>query len=151
MPDYDVKATGFKELSDKLLALASFETQDRIQRTALRAAGNVIAEELESVTPIRVTTAYGDSLPEGALKEAIRVRVSVPKDGEAPSTTVDFGKLSYIAHIVDIGHLNANAKDGRRHTPAHPFIRAAEAASHEAAADAYLASMQEQIDEEMSR
>lgn len=151
MADVDVKATGFQELSEKLLSLASGETADRIQRAALNAAGAVIVGTLRTVTPERTDEVYGKSLPAGALKRAVRKRVRLPKDGQAPEVDVDFGKLTYIAHIVDIGHVNANAKGGVKHTPAYPFIRGAEDSSRADAADAYLATMQAEIDEEMSK
>jgi hypothetical protein len=151
MADVDVTATGFKEISEKLFSLANGETADRIQRAALNAAGTVIMEGLESVTPVRVSPVYGKSLPEGALKEAIRKRVVLPKDGSAPEVNVDFGKLSYIANIVDIGHVNANAKTGRSHTPAHPFIRSAEESTRADAAEAYLSTAQSLISEELDK
>lgn len=151
MADVDVKASGFQELSERLFAIANGETADRIQRAALNAAGAVIAAGLESVTPVRVSPAYGKALPEGALKEAIRKRVVLPKDGTAPEVDVDFGKLTYIANIVDIGHVNANAKTGRSHTPAYPFIRSAEEATRAEAADAYLSTLQTLINEELDK
>lgn len=146
MANWDVKATGFQELSDKLLSLSSGEEADRIQSDALRNAGNVIKNELIAATPLRKTTAYGQALPEGALRDAIRLRIKLPKDGEAASATVDFGKLTFIAHIVDVGHVDAMS-GGRTHTPAHPFIRAVEDASLEASTDAYLTTMQSEINE----
>jgi HK97 gp10 family phage protein len=151
MADWDVKATGFKELSEKLLSLANGEAADRIQRSALNAAGTVIMEGLELVTPVRTSPVYGNALPEGALKEALRKRVIIPKDGEAPEVDVDFGNLSWIAHIVDIGHVNANAKTGRKHTPAHPFIRGAEESTRAEATDVYLSTLQAGIDKELSK
>ena len=151
MADWDVKATGFKELSETLLSLANGETADRIQRSALSAAGDVILDGLESATPIRASTVYGKSLPEGALRDALRKRISLPRDGTAAEVDVDFGKLSFIAHIVDIGHVNANAKTGRTHTPAYPFIRSTEDATRSEAADAYLSTMREGINRELSK
>jgi hypothetical protein len=111
----------------------------------------VIAAELELATPVRVPPVYGRALPEGALKGGVRKRVVLPKDGSAPEVDVDFGKLSYIAHAVDIGHVNANAQTGRSHTPAHPFIRAVEEATRAEAAEAYLSTARTLINQELEK
>lgn len=150
MAGWDVKAEGFADLSEKLFSLASGEEADRIQRAALRAAGNVIKDALIPATPTRKTTVYGKSLPAGALKAAVRTRIKLPKDGEPASATVDFGKLTYIAHIVDVGHMDA-MNGGRTHTPAYPFISAVEDSSLESAADAYLTTMQAEIDKVINK
>lgn len=149
MSDYDVKITGFKEIEAALLSLESSEVIDQIQRESLRTAGNVIKAALIAATPTRVTTAYGDDLPPDALKEAVRAVARLGKNGEASTETVDFGKLSYIAHMVDIGHVNPTAKNPNKlkHTPAHPFIREVEDATREEALDAYVSTMQAGINE----
>lgn len=150
MADYDVKLSGFKELQQKLLSLESGEQIDAIERRALKAVGNVIAPALVAATPERAK-AYGKSLPKGALKAAVRARTRLGKNGESSVETVDFGKLSYIAHAVDIGHVNANAKQGRKHTPAHPFVRGVEDATHDAATDAYLETLEAGIVEVLEK
>ena len=141
MPGDDLTISGFKEIEAQLLSLESGEVADKIQRDALRAAGNVIKPALIAATPLRKTTAYGKALPEGALKEAVRAVPRLGKDGEAPTETVDFGKLSYIANIVDQGHVNVRSKK-RTHVPAYPFIREVEEATHAEAAEAYVAALQ---------
>jgi HK97 gp10 family phage protein len=134
----DEQLSGFKEIDAMFQRLEQGPETDALQRKALRAAGAIIATELQSVTPIREDG--GKGLAPGALKAAVRQRVSVPTDGSAPSAKVDFGKLTHIARLVDSGHINANSKV-RTHTPAHPFVRAAEAASHAAAVEAYIETM----------
>lgn len=150
MADQAIELSGFKEIDDMFQRLEQGPETEALQRKALNAAGAVIAAELESVTPVKTIKTAGSSLPQGALKAAIRRRTSIPSDGSAPSTTVNFGKLSYIAHIVDIGHVDFNSK-GRTHTPAHPFIRGAEAASHDKAAAAYIETMRAGVEEIMNR
>jgi HK97 gp10 family phage protein len=149
MADFDVKLTGFKELEQKLLSLESGEQADAIERRALRAVGAVIKPALEAATPVRGNV-YGP-LPKGALKTSVRARTRLGKNGEPSVEIVDFGNLSFIAHVVDVGHVNANAKKGRKHTPAHPFIRSVEDATHEAAADAYLETLEAGIVEVLEK
>lgn len=141
MPGDDVLISGFNEIEAQLLSLESGEVADKIQRDALRAVGNVIKPALIAATPTRKTPAYGKALPEGALKDAVRAVSHLGKDGEAPTETVDFGKLSYIAHIVDHGHVNVRSKK-RTHTPAYPFIRAVEETTRAEAAEVYVATLQ---------
>lgn len=146
MGDWEVRAEGFKELAEKLYSLQSGDTADRIQRRALLAAGRVMKTALTAATPVRQDKVYGKSLPAGALKAAIRLSINLPKDGSAPYARVHFGKLSYIAHAVDIGHVNANAvKGGRLHTPAHPFIRVTGDAIKAEVADAYLTRLRLEV------
>jgi hypothetical protein len=142
MPGNDLIISGFKEIEAQLLSLESGEVADKIQRDALRAVGAVIKPALIAATPLRKTKAYGRELAEGALKAAVRATTRLGKDGAASTETVHFGKLSYIAHIVDHGHVNVNAKKGRKHTPAYPFIREVEEATRTEAAEAYLATLQ---------
>ena len=47
---------------------------------------------------------------------------------------------------MDHGHVNANAKTGRKHTPAYPFIRSVEEATRTEAAEAYLLTLQAGVD-----
>jgi hypothetical protein len=145
MAEQAITLSGFKEIEAQFLALESGGKADEIQRAALKAVGDVIKPALVAATRVRKTKVYGKSLPEGALKAAIRARTSLGKDGAAPMETVDFGKLSYIAYIVDHGHVNANAKEGRKHTPAYPFIRGVEDATRDEALEVYMATLQQGI------
>src|SRR5665213_6126 len=146
MADFDMKIEGFKEIEAQLLSLESGEKADEIQREALRAAGDVIKSALVTATPERTDKVYGKSLPAGALKAAVRSTAKVGKDGTPGVETVNFGKLSYIAHIVDIGHINPTAKKGLKHTPAYPFIRGVEDATREEALEAYTTTVQAGIE-----
>lgn len=150
MADKAMELSGFKEIDAMLQRLEQGPEIEALQRKALRAAGAVIKAELRAVTPVRETKGRGKrALPIGAMKAAIRSRVSVPADGSAPSVTVDFGKLTYLAHIVDIGHVDFKS-GGRTHTPAHPFVRGADEASHDRAAAAYVETLRAGVREIMN-
>lgn len=150
MADYDVRIEGFKEIEAQLLSLESGEKADEIQREGLRAAGAVIKPVLITATPERTDKVYGKSLPKGALKAAVRATAKVGRDGAPGVETVSFGKLSYIAHIVDHGHVNPTAEKGLKHTPARPFIRGVEDATREEALDAYVTTVQAGINKVLS-
>lgn len=139
MPGNDLKISGFDEIEAALYSIESGETADRIQREALMAAGKVIMPALLAATPVKTVPG---GLPEGALKASVRARTHLSKDGEAPTETIDFGKHSWIAHIVDIGHVNPTATKGLKHTPAYPFIRDVEEATHAEAVEAYVSTLQ---------
>lgn len=142
MPDNDIKLEGFKELERELLSISDGEVADVIQTEALQAAAAVIKPALIAATPVRVKKGGKDALPPGMLKKSVRTRIRLPKNGEAASATIDFGKYSYIANFVDGGHVNPTARKGLRHTPAYPFVRTTEAATADKAEDAYLTTLE---------
>lgn len=148
MPANDIQLSGFKELEADLLALAKGEESDKIQRKALRAAANVMRPAMVAATPVRTDDfdGKGTSLPPGTLKGNVRAHVSVPKDGQAASAIVDFGKYSYVANFVDGGHVNPTATRGLKHTPGSGFVRKVEDATKDEAGAAYLATLQAEID-----
>lgn len=146
MPDNDIKLEGFKELEQELLSISDGEVADAIQTDALQAAASVIKPALIAATPVRTKVGGKDALPPGKLKKSVRSRIRLPKNGQAASATVDFGKYSYIANFVDGGHVNPTAKKGLKHTPANPFVRTTAAATADKAEDAYLATLEAGID-----
>ncbi len=150
MASNDVKISGFKEIEAQFAALANPETMDGIERAALRAAGAVMKSALIAKTPMRTDNVGPRDLPAGALKRAVRARTHMGKLGEPSSEVIDFGKLTYIAHFVDEGHINVRAKTGRTHTPAHPFVRNVEAATRTEATDAYYAAMKAGIEKALA-
>lgn len=141
----DLEITGFTELETQILALNG-ETGDRITRNALNAAGKIIMPALRDATPIRSTVPGKHDLPAGALRASIRKRIFW-NDGLLPKLYIDFGKLTHIARFVDDGHVSA----GGKHTPAHPFVRATEDATRQAAADAFIEVAQTEINEVLSK
>jgi hypothetical protein len=148
MAEADVKIEGFKELERALLSIADGEVAYQIQRDALQAVVEIVQPELLAVTPERVEKGGKDALPPGALKAAIRGRIRLPKNGEAATATVDFGKLDYIAHFVDWGHINPTAKNPNKlkHTPGTGFVRKTQDATAAAALEAYSTTLQAGID-----
>jgi hypothetical protein len=146
MAENNVKVEGFKELEDALLAIADGELADAIQKQALTAVTAVIKPALIIATPVRTKVGGKDALPPGTLKKSVRSRVKLPKNGDAATATVDFGKYSYIANFVDGGHVNPTARRGLKHTPANPFIRKTDAATRQEALEAYVTTLQAGID-----
>lgn len=121
-----------------------------IQKKALRAVANAIKPRLAEAAPVRVSPQQGgNSLPEGALRDAVRGTVRMGDGSEPPSAIVDFGKLSYIAHIVDVGHRAPHAralsragyKPTGKPTPAHPFVRSVQDSSASLAQETFEAAM----------
>lgn len=127
---------------------------EQIERRALKAVTAVLVPRLREAAPARVSTRQGgNSLPNGALKTACRGVVHVGKSGDDPSTArADFGKYTWIAHIVDRGHdapyeralKRANATSRaitHRPTPPHPFVRAVQDSTAAAAQTAFSEAM----------
>lgn len=127
---------------------------DTIQRKALLAAGQAVAPRLIDATPKRSSDSRGgNSLPIYALKGAVRAHVAPDKETGKLQAVIDFGKLTWIAHIVDIGHNPPHSvlaiKLGReitgKPTQAHPFVRAVQDSQQKTAQAAYSAAMTEGI------
>ena len=120
---------------------------EKIQRKALKAAAEAVAPRLAEAAPLRVSAKQGgNSLPEGALKESVRPHVVRDKDTGQLQAVVDFGKNTWIAHIVDIGHNPPHSViglklgqdvDSSKTTPAHPFIREVQDSERSNAQKAY--------------
>lgn len=140
-----------------LQALASqFGT---IERNALRAVANAIKPRLAEATPVRgiALGGYGP-LPEGALKSAVQGHVNMGDGTTPPTASVDFGKLSYIAHMVDVGHRAPHARALSRAghtptgkpTPAHPFVRSVQDSSAALAQQTFEDAMTKGINEALN-
>lgn len=121
-----------------------------IERQALRAVANAIKPRLAEAAPVRVSPQQGgNSLPEGALNAAVRGTVNMGDGNKPPTASVDFGKLSYIAHMVDVGHRAPHARALTRAghvitgkpTPAHPFVRSVQDSSQELAQTTFEEAM----------
>lgn len=142
---------GFDENIAKLERMA--DALPAIERNALQAAADAVAPRLIDATPVRVSEKQGgNSLADYELKAAVRPHVGFDRSRGKLQAIIDFGKLTWIAHIVDVGH-NAPfsrlaKKLGRstgRNTPAHPFVRATQDAQLATARKAYQAAMTEGI------
>lgn len=130
-----------------------------IERKALRAVANAIKPRLAEAAPVRVSPQQGgNSLPEGALKAAVRGTVNMGDGSKPPTAIVDFGNLSYIAHMVDVGHRAPHARALTRAghaitgkpTPAHPFVRSVQDSSQQLAQETFQTAMQAGIEEALA-
>ena len=144
--------TNWNEQTGNLEALAS--QFGAIERKALRAVANVIKPRLAEAAPVRVSEEQsGTSLPQGALRDAVQGHVNMGDGTNPPTATIDFGKLSHIAHMVDAGHRAPHAKAFTRAghavtgrpTPAHPFVRSVQDSSAELAQQTFETAMTEGI------
>lgn len=132
---------------------------DSIQRKAMKAAANAVAPRLVEATPLRVSPKQGgNSLKEGELKESVRTHVEKDKETGKLCAVVDFGKHTWIAHLVDVGHNAPYSKvgiqlgqqiDSAKSTPAYPFIREVQDSERTTAQEAYEAAMTEGMNESL--
>lgn len=125
-----------------------------IERKALRAVANAIKPILQAKTPVRgLAEGAMGPLPEGALRNAVRGHVDMGDGTKPPAAVVDFGPLSYVAHMVDVGHRAPHARTlaraGRsitgKPTPAHPFVRSVQDSSASLAQSTFEDAMTEGI------
>jgi HK97 gp10 family phage protein len=138
-----IEVTGLAELQAKLDALSQKQANAAI-RTALKAGGAIEQAAIVERAPVKDST--GGSLPDGALKSDIIVRLVKDAQG-AYSAIIGPGKLTaHVARWVEYGHRlirggrNRVFADGKirgngKHVgevPAYPFIRPAYEASRQA-------------------
>ena len=119
-----------------------------IERKALRAVADVIRPRLAQAAPVRVNAKQGgNSLPEDALKAAVRGHIHKGTSVDDPTQViVDFGKLSHIRAPHARALSRAGLKVTGKPTAAHPFVRSVQDSSAAAAQTAYEETMQMEIE-----
>ena len=96
---------------------------------ALSAAGNVLKDEVDARTPIRLEVSGEDLLVSGGdLKAALMMKVELDTGLRGGSVDIGFGKQGYKANWVEYGHRMVGHKPGKKalgQVPPHPFLRPA--------------------------
>jgi hypothetical protein len=85
------------------------------------------------------------------LVDALMAEVEVDLNAKGGSASVGFGKLGYIANMVEYGHVMVTHAPGKKvvgFVPPHPFMRPAFESSAEPAIAAFAASMTETVKNE---
>jgi HK97 gp10 family phage protein len=142
---------------DKLLENMCTKAADKCIRKALRAGAEIERAAITERAPIKDST--GGSLPEGALKSDIVIRMTRDEAGDM-AAIIGPGKLTrHVANWVEWGHrmvtgghsrLLANGKTkgpGKANgtVPAHPFIRVAYEATRQEVADAITTTLATEV------
>lgn len=157
-------ANEFQDVVDQLNKLDNVGMR-RIQRKALKRVGEIVTLVAKNDCPVK--TDAGGLLKEGELRESIKPRVYIPTDqkvldGSFPRVVV--GPSTDVAKTVERfvvdGHMGPRPKgiaqaDRARHDretgnkwiPANPFMDRAFDECQEAAQDAYMESVTEDINE----
>ena len=128
---------------------------------ALDAAGEVIQNELAIQTPVRKETRSVSSAKRtgrtageqfvtgGAMRAAIRRKVTIASDYSGGYVVVDHGRYSWIANILEHGRRIVGHKPGLKDTgktvPPNPFIRRTAEITAQPAIDAFTASITDTI------
>ncbi len=159
MPGFEIKVEGLAELQDKLNQLKG-PTAKRVMNKALRAGGAVFQQAVAEAAPERPNLPSGTALPPGALRHDIGIR-TIPTGADAASSLVAVGPGKLTAHaarLVEYGHRQTKGKsrllrNGKTKgpgvqvgiVPPHPFMRPAFESSQQAATDAVVTSLQEDL------
>ena len=127
-----------------------------VQTTALvvglNRAGNVIADEVERVTPVRKSnpTDGSNSLDRAILRESVMLTVTIDSRSRGGEAVVSHGKYSYVAGWLEWGHrlLSHGSKSIRKvigHVQPWPFMRPAAERVKERAIAAFTEGMTEEM------
>lgn len=133
-----IEITGLNEMRERLRLLAQNLRRDYIVK-AVKAAAQVIADAMQEQAPERAEGPSGDALPPGAMREDIKVRERVDKDGFATARIGPGKDTAHVARWVEYGHrqvaggvnrvLASGKTRGAGHeigqVPPHPFLRPA--------------------------
>ncbi len=146
--DLQVGVNGRSDLQSKLDALKKKATKKNLIK-ALVAGGKVIKEAVEIRMPVRTGGEAGSSLPPGALRQDIHIKIK-HADTNAAIVLVGPGKKTVlIAYDVEFGHfvrmsggLKVIRKGALKFVPAKPVWRPAWEASSQQAMQAVIESLQ---------
>jgi hypothetical protein len=119
----------------------------------LHAAASVIQRAIRQGTPQRINRVGGDAA-DVELVDDLQTRVTVDSNGRGGSAEIGFWKKGYLAEWIEFGHRIVTHAPGRKNkpgsqyvgdVPADPFIRTAADTSAEKAMDAYVAAVNESL------
>ncbi len=145
MADEGITITGLSETlamlkgAPKAIVVAGFAK-------ALKAGGDVIADELELRTPEREEGDRNEEQPH--LKDSVVVEVLVDSNGNGGVVHIGFGRMGRIAIWVEYGHQlvgHRPAKKDLGYVNPHPFMRPAAAASADRAIEAFADSLAQTV------
>lgn len=150
MPDGLIEIEGLEDVQ-RLLAEAPRTVVARGYLKALQAGANVIANELESNTPIKKED-VGGLLDKGVLRESVMIVIELDSDFRGGVALIGFGKNGFVALWLEYGHrmLSHGAK-GTRHeigtgiVAANPFMRRTTAACADRAIDAFADALASEL------
>lgn len=137
-----IQITGLAEVQ-RMLAEAPKTVVATAYLKALQAGANVIADELESRTPIKAED-VGGLLDKGVLRESVMIAVEIDSDLRGGQAEVGFGKNGYVAMWVEYGHRMVGHKPNKKlkgTVKANPFMRQTAAVS----ADRAIAAFQDEL------
>jgi len=141
MPDAGFQITGIEECQE-LLEKAPKNIVMLGYGRAANAAINVIAAELVTKTPIRVSESEGN-LSGGDLVKHLVTDVTVDADSRGVTAAVGFGSQGQVANWLEYGHrMVTHAGKQVGDVPAQPFVRPAFDASADAAIEAFAVSLE---------
>lgn len=142
-----IEITGLEEMRARLHELAA-NVREKYVVTAVKDAGHVIAEAMRESAPVQVEKVPGsDALEPGTLRDDIKVRERLDKDGFAVATIGPGKRTGYVARFVEYGHRLVKGKRGQEigHVAAQPFLRPAFERSAEDAIEKFKETMREEI------
>lgn len=151
-----ITITGIEEVQ-KMLAAAPKSVVARGYAKALGAGIGVIRAELDIRTPVLAsdlhTVAVKGGKHPGDLKRALMTEVELDSNFRGGVAAAGYGKLGYIANMVEYGHrivragFYVNSRGKRRkgtvtgNVPPHPFMRPAFDISADEAVEAFANSL----------
>lgn len=141
--DQSIVITGLEDVQRSLSELPRAIVRDLFP-DALAAGAAVIEGELDSRTPEAVQSTSGKQY--GSLRSDLASTVKVDAQALEGNARIGFGAKGFVARMVEYGHREVtHAGKDVGNTAPHPFMRVAADTSEEAAIDAFVDSLIDNI------
>lgn len=142
-----IEITGLDEMRAKLTDLDEM-VRTKFIVTAVKAGAHVIAEAMVEGAPVQALKAPGsDALEPGELRDDIKTRERLDKDGFAVAHIGPGKKTGHVARWVEYGHRIVKGRKGAElgQVPAYPFLRPAFERSEAEAIEKFKSKLREEI------
>lgn len=140
-----IEITGLEEMRARLNELEMRVREEYIAK-AVKAGATVIADAmLEGAPELDEKNSGSDALEPGSLRDDIKVRERMDKDGFAVAIIGPGKKTAHVARFVEYGHRLVKGKKEIGQVPAHSFLRPAFERSEADAIEKFKEVLREEI------
>ncbi|MGC1783475.1 MAG: HK97-gp10 family putative phage morphogenesis protein [Acidobacteriaceae bacterium] len=145
-----IEITGLDAMRAKLNRLEEQVRREFVVK-AVKAGANVIRDAMIEDAPVLAAKSAGsNALEPGALRDDIKTRAHVDKDGVAVAHIGPSRKTGYVARFVEYGHREVKDNIEIGQVPPHSFLRPAFERSEAEAIETFKSTMREEIAGELS-
>lgn len=132
-------------MRERLKALEVRVREEYIVKAVKAGAREIAVAMVEDAPVLDEKTPGSDALEPGELRDDIKARERLDKDGFAVATIGPGRKTAHVARFVEYGHRLVKGKKEIGQVPAHPFLRPAFERSEAGAIEKFKDTLREEI------